>query len=161
MSTTESVLAELLASLRSRHWTLGFAESCTGGLMASTLTAEAGVSDVFLGSVVSYANSVKQDVLHVSPKTLLEFGAVSTSTVLEMARGAQEVLRSHCVVAVSGVAGPKGGSPDKPVGTVALAVLGPGFEYAIMTRFSGDRVSIQQQSVKKGFELLLQQLASL
>jgi len=156
-----SQLIPLLEELRKRNWTLGFAESCTGGLMSSTLTALAGVSDVFMGGVVSYSNSVKTDLLQVSSQTLVKEGAVSTATVLQMAQGAQRALKCHCVVSVSGIAGPGGGSEDKPVGTVALAVAGPGFEYAVMTRFSGDRVSIQQQSVNKGFELLLQQLRQL
>ena len=154
-------LLPLLNELRQRKWTLGFAESCTGGLMASTVTALPGVSDVFLGAVVSYSNSVKINVLQVSEKTLQQDGAVSTQTVLQMAQGAQSALKCHCVVSVSGVAGPSGGSVAKPVGTVALAVLGPGFENAIMTRFEGDRTEVQRQSVNKGFELLLQQLSSL
>jgi nicotinamide-nucleotide amidase len=154
----DATLDQVLIALRSKHWTLGFAESCTGGLMSSTLTARAGVSDVFLGSVVSYANSIKTEVLQVSEATLSSDGAVSTPTVIQMAQGAQHLLKCHCVVSVSGVAGPSGGSVDKPVGTVCLAVLGPGFEYAVMTRFSGDRNEIQRQSVNKGFELLLQHL---
>ena len=156
--TLDTTLDQVLAQLRSRHWTLGFAESCTGGLMSSTVTARAGVSDVFLGSVVSYANSVKTEVLQVSEATLSADGAVSTATVIQMAQGAQRLLKCHCVVSVSGVAGPSGGSPEKPIGTVCIAVLGPSFEYAVMTRFSGDRNQIQRQSVNKGFELLLQHL---
>lgn len=117
-----AVAEELIGRLREAKLTLGFAESCTGGLAAATVVAVPGASDVFLGSVVSYANSVKRDLLGV-PQTVLESaGAVSAPCALQMARGAREALGCDLAVSVTGIAGPGGGSEKKPVGTVYIAV---------------------------------------
>ena len=98
-----------------------FAESCTGGLLASSITRINGASAVFDGSLVTYANQIKEDWINVSPQTLITHGAVSEHTVVEMANGALDKSNADIVVAVSGVAGPTGGSEDKPVGTVNIA----------------------------------------
>lgn len=112
----------LLKSLREKHLTLGFAESCTGGLAAAAVVAVPGASDVFLGSIVSYANTVKHDLLGVPATVLESAGAVSAPCALQMARGAQDALDCGIAVSVTGIAGPDGGSEKKPVGTVYIAV---------------------------------------
>ena len=151
-------LHSLLSELRQRKFHLGLAESCTGGLLSSELAKIPGVSDVFLGSVVTYSNQVKQDLLGVSETTLQVHGAVSEEVAREMVRGVCSRLKVECAIAVTGIAGPSGGSVEKPVGTVWLAVKGPNFEVVQRKLFSGDRVNIQNQSAQSGFKLLLQEL---
>jgi competence/damage-inducible protein CinA C-terminal domain len=108
--------------LRAKNLTVGTAESCTGGMIASRLTSVPGSSDYYLGSVVSYANEVKQNLLGVSDNDLDKYGAVSQQVVEEMAKGALNLLKCDYAVSTSGVAGPGGGTPEKPVGTVWIAV---------------------------------------
>lgn len=107
--------------LKERHLVLGTAESCTGGKIASMITSVAGSSAYFAGGVVSYCNEVKHNVLGVSEADLAVFGAVSRPVVEQMAQGAMRVLGCDCAVATSGIAGPGGGAPAKPVGTVWIA----------------------------------------
>ena len=114
----EKEIGELL---RSRHLTMGTAESCTGGYIAHLITRVAGSSDYFCGGVVSYSNEVKHHVLGVSEDSLAQYGAVSRPVVEQMALGAIRVLGCDCAVATSGIAGPGGGTPEKPVGTVWIA----------------------------------------
>lgn len=101
--------------------TLSTAESCTGGRIASKITALPGSSEYFKGSIVAYSNEVKESLLNVSRQILDEFGAVSEETVVEMVKGAMKTLKTDCAVATSGVAGPGGGTAEKPVGTVWIA----------------------------------------
>ncbi len=108
--------------LKKKGLTLSLAESCTGGMCAARIVNVSGASDVFLGSVVSYANSAKEDLLGVKESTLAEHGAVSAQTVCEMADGARSRFGSDIAISVSGIAGPGGGSPQKPVGTVYFGV---------------------------------------
>lgn len=108
--------------LKERGLTLATAESCTGGYLAHRITSVAGASDYFLGSVISYANEVKMNVLGVKPETLDTHGAVSEQTVIEMAEGALKVLSADVAIAISGIAGPGGGSDTKPVGLAWMAV---------------------------------------
>lgn len=110
--------------LKEKGLTIGTAESCTGGNIAAQITANAGSSQYFKGSVVSYSNEIKMNVLGVQKSTLDRFGAVSEETVREMAAGALKVLGTDCVIAVSGIMGPDGGSDEKPVGTVWIAAGG-------------------------------------
>ncbi|WP_109696909.1 CinA family nicotinamide mononucleotide deamidase-related protein [Chitinophaga deserti] len=119
--------------------TVGTAESCTGGRIASQITAVAGSSRYFKGSVVSYANETKINLLRVNPNTLLQHGAVSEQTVREMAEGALETLKVDCVMAVSGIMGPDGGTDEKPVGSVWIAVGGKGDIRTMLYRFRYDR----------------------
>lgn len=114
----EVLLGELL---RKKKLTLSTAESCTGGSIAARITSVAGSSDYFKGSVVAYSNEVKAAMLHVSVETLEKHGAVSEETVIEMAKGAMNALQTDCAVATSGIAGPGGGTKEKPVGTVWIA----------------------------------------
>ena len=116
-------LAEAVGDLlRERHQTLAAAESCTGGLIASQITDVPGSSEYFLLSAVTYANVAKENILDVKIKTLMDYGAVSPETVREMAEGARKAVNADYGLAISGIAGPDGGSPDKPVGTVCIAV---------------------------------------
>src|SRR5262249_10219131 len=113
--TLEGVVGALL---RASGQTLALAEACTGGLLAARLTEIAGSSDYFLGSAVTYANSAKAELVGVDPATLERFGAVSEETAREMALGARRRFGATIGIAVTGIAGPGGGSPEKPVGTV-------------------------------------------
>lgn len=115
----EVVLGELL---RNRGLTVATAESCTGGYVAHRITSIAGSSDYFKGSIVAYANEVKMEMLGVQPETLDAHGAVSEATVREMVAGARRVLKTDIAIAISGIAGPGGGTPEKPVGTIWMAV---------------------------------------
>ena len=109
--------------LRKRGFTLSVAESCTGGGIAAAVTSVPGSSDIFKGGVVAYANEVKRDLLSVSEENLQTYGAVSEAVVRQMVAGVASIMHTTCAVATSGVAGPGGGSPDKPVGTVWTAFL--------------------------------------
>ncbi len=122
MENIKLLAQRLVAELVSRGLTLSTAESCTGGAVAAAVTGVAGCSAVFKGSVVAYSNEVKARVLGVESSTLEAHGAVSEATVREMVAGVRALVGSDCAVATSGIAGPGGGSPDKPVGTVWVAV---------------------------------------
>ena len=114
----EVIVGELL---KKKNLTVSTAESCTGGSIAARLTSIAGSSEYFNGGIVAYSNEVKMNLLHVSPETLETYGAVSEQTVTEMVKGAMKSMNSDCAVATSGIAGPTGGTPDKPVGTIWIA----------------------------------------
>ena len=116
----------VVAALTARGETLALAESCTGGLVASLVTDVPGASKVLLGSVVAYSNAVKEQQLGVSPESMRDFGAVSDVVVREMAAGAQAALGGTWGVATTGISGPTGGTPKKPVGLAYIAVSGPG-----------------------------------
>ena len=121
MNNNNSLSEQLGGLLRSKGLLMGTAESCTGGRIANMVTLVAGSSDYFVGGVVSYSNAVKHNVLGVSEESLRLHGAVSREVVDQMAQGAIRTLGCECSVATSGVAGPGGGSPEKPVGTVWIA----------------------------------------
>ncbi|MBQ8146822.1 MAG: nicotinamide-nucleotide amidohydrolase family protein [Clostridia bacterium] len=112
----------LVEELKKRNLTVSCAESCTGGLVAKSLTDISGVSSVFYGGVVSYDNSVKENVLGVSGNTLATVGAVSYDTACQMAKGVKELLKTDIGISTTGIAGPGGGTPSKPVGTVYIGV---------------------------------------
>lgn len=120
----ENALIEVLLGnlLREKNLSVSTAESCTGGNIAARLTSVPGSSEYFQGGIVAYSNEVKMDILHVSSETVAAFGAVSEQTVIEMAKGAMNALKTDCAMATSGIAGPGGGTPEKPVGTVWIAV---------------------------------------
>ncbi|HVU77408.1 MAG TPA: nicotinamide-nucleotide amidohydrolase family protein [Gaiellaceae bacterium] len=154
-SRDERPTAELVLDLlRERGLTLGTAESCTGGLVAARLTDVPGSSDVFLGSIVSYANAVKEAQLGVPAAVLAEHGAVSAETAAAMAHGAREALGVDVAVAITGVAGPGGGSEEKPVGRVHLHAAGPGGERARQLDFPGDRETIRLRSTVAALHLV-------
>ena len=117
--TMPQVISKLL---KEKNKIVGTAESCTGGYIAHLITREAGASDKYNGSIVSYSNALRKAILKVSPETIDTVGAVSEETVLQMAKGAIEVLETDYAIATSGIMGPDGGTPKKPVGTVWIAV---------------------------------------
>lgn len=146
----------LIQICQQRDWTLGFAESCTGGLLSAHLTAIPGVSAVFLGSIICYSGAVKSGMLDVPIHALKGYGEVSEPVARYMARGARKHLNCDWSLSITGIAGPGGGSPQKPVGTVFFAVSGPGFETAVRQQFSDPkRQDIQQQSAEFALDLLL------
>lgn len=139
----DATAAEIvIKTLRQQGLTMATAESCTGGNIAHCITAIAGASDVFAGSVVSYSNEVKQSVLGVSADSLAEYGAVSETVVRQMAEGACRVIGTDCAVATSGIAGPGGGTAEKPVGTVWMAVHTPGGTESKCMRLPGNRARV-------------------
>jgi len=146
--------ALLLDLLRSRGLTLAAAESCTGGLVAARLTDVPGSSDVFLGSVVAYANDVKVAQLGVPPELLGDHGAVSAEAAAAMAHGARERLGADVAVAVTGVAGPGGGSAEKPVGLVYLHAAGPAGERRLRAEFPGDRATVRGRAAAAALHLV-------
>ncbi len=152
--TTNERLNEVLFQLRERRETLAFAESCTGGLLSSQVTSLPGVSDVFMGSVVTYSNKMKRDLLGVPASVLSTMGAVSRPVALHMARGVKTLTETSWTVSITGIAGPSGGTDTKPVGTVCFAIVGPGFEWTTQESFSGSRTQVQQSSAKFAIDTL-------
>jgi nicotinamide-nucleotide amidase len=130
----ESLESVVFRLLKEKNKTLSTAESCTGGYIAHRITSLPGSSAIFKGSVVAYDNKVKQNLLNVSSQTLENFGAVSEQCVKEMAEGTKKLLQTDYAIAVSGIAGPDGGTDEKPVGTVWIAVATP--EKTIAEKFS-------------------------
>lgn len=142
--------------LLENKFTMGTAESCTGGNIAHLLTLVPGSSEYFQGAIVSYSNNVKHDVLEVSWDTLQAFGAVSREVVEEMLIGARKVLDCQCAVATSGVAGPTGGTPEKPVGTVWIGATIKGTFNIRCYHFGTDRERNIELASKAALELLLE-----
>ena len=147
-------LKTLIEKLRVREYSVSFAESCTGGLLSAKMAAVPGVSDIYMGSVVTYSNAVKTEMLGVSENVLKSEGAVSASVARQMAQGVRTRLKTKCSIAVTGIAGPSGGSKEKPVGTVWFAVSGPGVEVTEKKLFSGNRVEVQEQASEFAYKLL-------
>jgi len=142
-----TILESFVAGLRDRNWQVAVAESCTAGLAAARIADLPGVSDVFAGGVVAYANHLKESLLGVSRETLEVHGAVSEETALEMARGARRLVRPEGIgLAVTGIAGPDGGSAEKPVGTVWIALSGPGGDVAEKLALVGSRDLVRERA---------------
>jgi PncC family amidohydrolase len=137
---------------------IAVAESCTGGLIAHRITNVSGASAVFKGGVVAYANEVKMRVLGVPQDALAAFGAVSEPVALAMAAGVRDVLNADFSVAVTGVAGPGGGTAEKPVGTVYIAVSERSGACARLCQFSGTRDDIKNQTAETALKFLLELL---
>ena len=135
----DSLQAAIGRLLKRENETISTAESCTGGMIASLITSIPGASEYFYGGVVSYDNSVKINTLKVNTNTILQHGAVSKECVEEMALGVRSLMRTTYSIATSGIAGPDGGSEEKPVGTVWVAVAGEGFVESKQFRFKGSR----------------------
>ncbi len=153
-----SINGELAVLLQESGVTLALAESCTGGLIAGRITALAGSSSYFLGGVVAYSNQVKERLLRVPAPLLVEHGAVSEPVARAMAEGAREVLGSDLALAVTGIAGPAGGTDAKPVGTVFIAVADQRGCQVERFRFDGDREQVRQQTVDQGIIMLKKRL---
>lgn len=139
-------IVALVEKFKKRKLTLALAESCTGGMLSAQFVAVPGVSEIYLGSVVAYDYKVKESVLGVPSHLIKTLGAVSAPVALEMARGVRNLTKSDWSVAITGIAGPGGGTPTKPVGTVWMAWVGPGFEQAIVKKFEGGRQDVQKAS---------------
>lgn len=151
----EDLAAVVLETMRARGWTIGVGESCTGGMLGMRLTAIPGSSDVVRGGVIAYEDEVKFSGLHVRRATLAEHGAVSEEVAAEMATGARTATRADVGIGITGVAGPAGGTPAKPVGTVAIAVDAAGSVRAVTARFHGDRDEIRRRSTQSALMMLL------
>ena len=156
----EMLARRVLDRARLRGWRIATAESCTGGLVAGALTAIAGSSDVVLGGVVTYSNEAKRGLLGVSEGLLAQYGAVSEPVARAMAEGALAPLRADLTVAITGVAGPGGGSADKPVGLVHFATAIPGGPTETRTLRLGDigRAPVRLASVGTALEMLMERL---
>ena len=150
-------LCEILGQqLLERRWQLATAESCTGGGLAAAITQVAGSSAWFECGVVSYANRIKQKLLQVDAETLATEGAVSEAVVIQMAKGILSLSEADIAVAITGIAGPSGGSVNKPVGTVWLAWARMNGEVRTkIFHFSGDRIQVQHQAIEQGLRGLL------
>jgi nicotinamide-nucleotide amidase len=157
----EAIAAAVLEAARRRGLGLATAESCTGGLVAGALTAIAGSSDVVLGGLVTYSNAAKEALAGTPQSVLAAHGAVSEPVARAMAEGALEALRADLAVAVTGVAGPGGGSPAKPVGMVCFATARRGGPTLACTERFGDlgREGVRLASVRTALMLLEQRLA--
>ncbi len=154
----ESEIGDLL---RARGLKLATAESCTGGLVADRITDVPGSSDYFLGGFVAYAYEAKVATLGVSWDTLRAHGAVSRQTVLEMARGARKALGADLAVSVSGIAGPGGGLPNKPVGTTWFGLVAPDGEWTQLFQFEGDRLQNKSASAEAALHMVVNYLQGL
>lgn len=141
--------------LRSKGFKLAVAESCTGGLIGHTVTQEASSSDYFLGGVVAYSNFLKESLLGVKVELLREHGAVSREVALAMAEGVKKIARADIGLAVTGIAGPDGGTPQKAVGLVYIAVAGHRGPTCQQYQLKGDRSSIKLQAAQGALSLLL------
>ena len=151
-----SVLGDLL---RARGWRLAVAESCTGGLVGHLVTDVAGSSDYFVGGVIAYSNAAKMELLGVRPETLAQHGAVSEETAREMAVGVRRLLGADVALAVTGIAGPAGGTPDKPVGLVYIALDAVNGQVCRRFVWNGDRAANKAESARAALVMLSQWLA--
>jgi nicotinamide-nucleotide amidase len=155
--TTQNTI-EIIDILKSKNQTITFAESCTGGRIVAEFTAISGASAVLNGSVVSYANEIKSAWLGVKEHTLIEHGAVSQACVAEMLSGVLKMASADHAIAVSGIAGPTGGTPQKPVGTVYIGISSNNKTIIKKYHFQGDRNSIQQEATSEAIALLKKNL---
>ena len=156
--SSHTVAEEIILLLKERSCALALAESCTGGLIAKLLTDVPGASEVFPGGVVSYANQAKLDLLGVSAETLAKFGAVSAECASEMLRGAAERFHADCAIAVTGIAGPDGGTAEKPVGLVYIGVRC--FDQILVkeNRFRGSRAQVRERTAAVALNTLRRML---
>ncbi len=155
--TSLSALAESVGKLLiGRKLSCATAESCTGGLVGAAISSIPGSSAYFRGGIIAYENRVKKELLGVPEKTLVEHGAVSAETVIAMAEGAARLLSSDCVISVSGIAGPQGGSPEKPVGLVYIGIHVTGSNSSFKHLFSGNRDSVRMAAVEAALKHLVE-----
>jgi nicotinamide-nucleotide amidase len=153
---TKKDMIKLQNLLRKHNNTITTAESCTGGLVASMITKIAGSSDIFNGSIVTYSNEIKNQELKVKKQTLKKFGAVSCEVVEEMLEGVIKKFNANFAIAISGIAGPSGGTENKPVGTVVIGICNSYNEKIVETfYFKGKREDIQVQAAKTSLKKVL------
>jgi nicotinamide-nucleotide amidase len=150
---------QLAQVLKDKGWMLATAESCTGGLIAAACTEIAGSSDWFERGFVTYSNQAKTDLLDVDPALIEAHGAVSEVVARAMAFGAVRHSNAQVGIAVTGVAGPGGGSPDKPVGTVWFGFMADGLLTSELRRFEGDRAAVRAATVQHALQRLIELLA--
>ena len=155
---SDGIAGDVVRLLKRRGLTIATAESCTGGLVAKMITDISGASDVFPGSVVSYANRIKESALGVRPETLESVGAVSRETVREMAQGIAERFGTDCAIALSGIAGPGGGTPEKPVGLVYCGIVCEGVTEVFEFRLGRSREQIRERAAAKALDMLRRML---
>ncbi|MFO7976400.1 MAG: CinA family protein [Candidatus Hydrogenedentota bacterium] len=153
-----AVEEQLVPVLCREELCLATAESCTGGLIAHRITNVPGSSDCFLGGVVAYSNALKADLLGVSHQTLAALGAVSEGVAREMAEGARDRFGADITVAVTGIAGPGGGTPEKPVGLVYLAVAWQGGCDVLKMQFTGSRDDIKRQTADAALNMVWERI---
>jgi PncC family amidohydrolase len=151
----EPLEMKLMHAFRAHNWTLALAESCTGGLIGHRLTNIPGSSDYFLGGIVAYAYEAKERLLGVRHETLYRHGAVSRETAIEMARGARLALGADVGLSVTGIAGPGGGLPDKPIGLTWIAVSTRDGERAEQFVWDGDRLTNKERSADAALQMVL------
>ncbi|MHB8157291.1 MAG: CinA family protein [Desulfocucumaceae bacterium] len=144
--------------LGKRGLSLGLAESCTGGIIAARITSIAGSSAYFTGGVVAYCNRVKESVLAVPSRELSEYGAVSHQVARSMAKGVKKLLKTDFGLSVTGIAGPGGGTPEKPVGLVYVALDGPAGTLSIELHLEGDRDRIRKATADAALDMLRREL---
>jgi nicotinamide-nucleotide amidase len=155
---TAKICDALCQLLLQRGWMLATAESCTGGMIAARCTDLAGSSAWFERGFVTYSNAAKCELLGVSPESIAHQGAVSETVAREMALGAVQRSAAQVAIAVTGIAGPSGGSPDKPVGTVWFAWAWPGHLESACTQWPGDRQAVREQTTTHALAQLLGKL---
>ncbi|MDD4101820.1 MAG: CinA family protein [Kiritimatiellae bacterium] len=160
MNHPEQYLPEerLVAAAKARRLSFAVAESCTGGMLAQRITSVPGASAMFAGGVISYSNDVKRDLLGVGQDVLDREGAVSLACAEAMATGVRARLGADLAVSVTGIAGPDGGTPDKPVGLVCFGLASPSGARSEKRFFEGDRESIRRQAADHAFALALSEL---
>ena len=154
MNNTKQNTIKIINILKEKNQSITFAESCTGGRIAAEFTAISGASSVLNGSVVSYANEIKSKWLGVKEQTLIKYGAVSQETVEEMLTGILKMAEADHAIAVSGIAGPTGGTDEKPVGTVYIGVKNSKESIVQVHLFEGDREAVQKQATETAIALL-------
>ncbi len=154
-----ALVIEVADLLGEKRLTLSTVESCTGGMVGAALTALPGISDVYLGGYITYSNMAKQMAVGVKPRTLAQHGAVSSQVAIEMGRGGRRKLLTTHTIAITGIAGPDGGSDDKPVGTVWICVLSHCEEVDCRRFiFPGNRAAVRTQAVISALSMLIQNL---
>lgn len=159
----KEICSSLLDLLKEKHLTLATAESCTGGLIAKSITDISGASEVFYGGVVSYDNSVKMGILGVSDETLRAYGAVSHQTAKEMALGVCKACNVNVALSTTGIAGPTGGTKEKPVGTVFVGICINGSVQSQMLSISPalSRDEIRHEALRQALLLLIQKISEI
>ena len=155
MTEVQKTSQEVITLLGKNNKTIFTAESCTAGLVSASLADIPGASKVLLGGVVSYSNSIKESILQVRSETLENFGAVSFECVIEMVKGALFISQADYAISITGIAGPDGGTEEKPVGTIYTAILSKDGGWAQKFLLEGSREEIRTQSVELALKMLL------
>lgn len=158
MSENSSLEEKIVSLLQEKGWKIASAESCSGGMIASRLVNVSGVSDVFEEGYITYSNAAKHKLLGVSKQSLGQYGAVSSQVAGEMALGAARQARARAAIAVTGIAGPGGGTPQKPVGLVYIGCYVDGKVFVTENHFQGSRQEIRIATTQAALSLLLEKL---